>query len=173
MKHRARWASVFAVTAALAGFVALSLPASAGEAQNSVVIEKDVVGTPPAGTTFTVHVTCVNTAAQKSQPVVADVVFDASGTATTPNEVTFDFSTGECTASETVDGGAQTVAYACAADGFNSDGNGVECEDPEPSSIGALYHNAFQDTATITVTNTFVAPEVIPEPLGVTPTFPG
>jgi Domain of unknown function (DUF5979) len=172
MKHRARWASVFAVTAALAGFLALSLPAGAGES-NSITVEKHVVGTAPAGTTFTVHVVCTQDGAKIPPPVEADVVFDATGTATTPSTVTVPFSSGECTATETVTGGAQTVAYACAAEGFNSDGNGVECEDPEPTSIGALYHNAFQDTATITVTNTFVAPEVVPSPLALTPTFPG
>jgi hypothetical protein len=113
MKHRARWASAFAVTAALAGFLALSLPASAGQPQNSFIVNKTVVGTPPAGTTFTVHVTCVQDGVKVPPATQADIVFDEHGTPTTSNEVMVGFGSGECTASETVNGGATTVAYAC------------------------------------------------------------
>ncbi len=137
------------MTAMLAGPVgAVEFPPSV----NTLTIKKVVVGPVSASTTFTVHVHCEPTQG-KASSINEDVVFDSTGTATSGNEQieTSDFFA--CTATETVTGGAQTVAFACSP----TDDADIDCSTTATS--GTLeFMDVIDTTGTITVTNTFPVP---------------
>jgi hypothetical protein len=156
-------------TALVLGGVVGAAPTSA-VALNSVTVAKTVVGTPPSGTTFAVTLTCGAS--------VHVVNFDASGNAT--NQATFGEPLGTtCSVNETTNGGATSVAYACANTTpsdtqvtCGSDGTSVQFGD---TNTGA---------ATLTVTNTFEPPtttttqppqqtNVAPAAVEASPTFTG
>jgi hypothetical protein len=140
---------------------AFAIPAGAGPgviSDNMVTIKKTVVGAVPAGTTFTVHVVCQITIG-KHLPTTRDVIFDATGTATSGNAVigTTDFE--ECTATETVTGGAIKVGFDC-----TSTSDDAEC-DTTATSATVEFIDVSEQSAIITVTNTFPAPVVPVAPI--------
>jgi Domain of unknown function (DUF5979) len=125
---------------------ALGAPASAGENLH-VEVNKVVVGSAPAGTTFTVHYACTDGGPS------GDLTFDATGDPVPANDNFFNANAPgtTCTITETATGGA-VVAYACEDDGVNAScadsGNAVTFDSPEQTS----------NNVTFTVTNTFVEP---------------
>jgi hypothetical protein len=152
-------------TGVLATLAVLAGPTSAGvmAPTNTVTIDKVVSGPVPAGTTFTVEVSCSLTIG-KSVPVVTDVVFDSTGAVTSGNNVISTAASSECTATETVTGGASTVAYACTASGSRA-----TCADPAPETPRVTFVDVTGSSGTITVTNTFVAPPAPPAPPAIAP----
>ena len=152
---------VLSVLALAAGvLVALGAPASAGENMH-VEVNKVVVGSAPAGTTFTVHFACTD-----GGPT-GDLTFDATGKSVPANDNFFNDGVlgTTCTITETGTGGATTVAYTCQDDGVNAScaasGNEVTFDSPNNTS----------NNVTFTVTNTFggatpttTAPPAEPEP---------
>jgi|RhiMetdeSRZDD1v2_1073273.scaffolds.fasta_scaffold26168_5 uncharacterized protein DUF5979 len=152
---------VLAVLALAAGvLVALGTPASAGENMH-VEVNKVVVGSAPAGTTFTVHYACTDGGPS------GDLTFDATGKSVPANDNFFNDGVlgTTCTITETGTGGATTVAYNCQDDGVNAScaasGNEVTFDSPNNTS----------NNVTFTVTNTFggasptpTAPAAQPEP---------
>ncbi len=150
--------------ASVAAAAALSaLPAGAGgPVTNSVTIDKAVDGLVPAGTTFTVEVTCSSILSPGSlAPTPTVITFDATGSPTSNNVV--NAAAGQqCTADETVDGGAAAVDYACEITRGGTD--------QTPPFLGnctgdneVTFTDVIGDDATITVTNTFPMPT--PEPV--------
>jgi hypothetical protein len=147
MKQSIRIFAVVAMAAGALGFAAL--PSGAGSLRiNTVTVEKEVDGPVPTGTTFTVELVCESQVVPHAEAPTPEIItFNASGTATSENT----FPVGEgmvCTATETDDGGATTVAYACDV----TDGKPAVCSDDNQVSFDSL-----EDDATITVTNTFTA----------------
>jgi hypothetical protein len=152
---------VLAVLALAAGvLVALGTPASAGENMH-VEVNKVVVGSAPAGTTFTVHYACTDGGPS------GDLTFDATGKSVPANDNFFNDGVlgTTCTITETGTGGATTVVYNCQDDGVNAScaasGNQVTFDSPNNTS----------NNVTFTVTNTFggasptpTAPAAQPEP---------
>ena len=140
---------------AFGGVVASALPSGAGApAVNTVIIEKEVTGDVPAGTTFTVEVLCSSILGPGASAVLpVEVTFDADGDPTSDNSITTPAGT-KCTATETATGGATSTAYACDMVRGPTDDDppflGNCTEDNE-----ATFTDVIGDTATITVTNTF------------------
>lgn len=136
-------------TAALVActLLALGAPASAGENLH-VEVNKVVVGSAPAGTTFTVHYACTDGGPS------GDLTFDATGDPVPANDNFFNANVPgtTCTITETATGGATTVAYACEDDGVNAtcapSGNEATFDSPDRTS----------NNVTFTVTNTFAEP---------------
>ena len=126
--------------------LALGAPASAGQNMH-VEVNKVVVGTPPPGTTFTVHYAC------SDGGPAGDLTFDAAGNPVPADSNFFNdgFLGSTCTLTETATGGA-SVAYACEDDGVNAScagsGNAVTFDSPTNLS----------NNVTFTVTNTFTDP---------------
>jgi hypothetical protein len=139
---------------------ALGTPASAGMNMH-VEVNKVVVGSPPPGTTFTVHYACNNGGPE------GDLTFDAGGNPVPANDNFFNDSVlgSTCTITETATGGA-SVAYTCEDDGVNAScaasGNEVTFDSPTNNS----------NTVIFTVTNTFTEPTpgtTAPESAAATP----
>ncbi|HEY3673704.1 MAG TPA: hypothetical protein VGN51_22405 [Acidimicrobiia bacterium] len=131
---------------------------------NTVIVEKEVTGTVPTDTVFTVAVTCgsqINPGA--AAPIPDQVItFDATGTPTSDNSLTTSAGT-ECTAVETASGGATSTTYACDMVHGLTDDEGPpflgNCVGGDTASFG----DVIGDTATITVTNNFpTAPPLTP-----------
>jgi Domain of unknown function (DUF5979) len=126
---------------------ALGAPASAGENLH-VEVNKIVVGSAPAGTTFTVHYACTDGGPS------GDLTFDATGNPVPANDNFFNANVPgtTCTITETATGGATSVAYACEDDGVNATcappGNEATFDSPDQTS----------NNVTFTVTNTFAEP---------------
>jgi hypothetical protein len=124
--------------------LALGAPASAGENLH-VEVNKVVVGSAPAGTTFTVNYACSGGGPS------GDLTFDATGDPVPANDNFFNANVPgtTCTITETGTGGATTVAYACEDDGVNAtcapSGNEATFDSPDQTS----------NNVTFTVTNTF------------------
>jgi Domain of unknown function (DUF5979) len=124
--------------------LALGAPASAGENLH-VEVNKVVVGSASAGTTFTVHYACTGGGPS------GDLTFNATGDPIPANDNFFNANVPgtTCTITETGTGGATTVAYACEDDGVNAtcapSGNEATFDSPDQTS----------NNVTFTVTNTF------------------
>jgi hypothetical protein len=149
---------------------------SAGSCPPVLTIHKAVTGQVPDGTTFTIHVECshpviTGVSAQASQTTVSeDLTFDAAGNpaaGTNPRVVAA--ADDSCNVSETANGGATDVAYACTD---NSSGSPAFCQS---SNQDVQFGTTASETAAITVTNTFpLAAEAAPAAaVGVTPKFTG
>jgi hypothetical protein len=154
---------ILVVAAMALGVVGVAaVPGGAGLVpQNTVIIEKEVTGTVPAGTTFTVEVTCGSPLQAGAAAPIPDqvITFDATGTPTSDNSLTTSAGT-ECTAVETVAGGATSTTYACDMVHGTTDQIGPpflgNCVGGDTASFG----DVIGDTATITVTNNF--PTAVP-----------
>lgn len=149
---------------AFGGVVASAVPGVAGApATNTFIVEKHVTGPVPAGTTFTVEVVCesgLQPAALAPTPVV--ITFAADGTPTSDNSVTTGAGT-HCTATETESGTAVAVAYQCDIVRGPTDDDGPPfLGNCGPADNQATFGDVIGDTATITVTNSFVAPPEAP-----------
>jgi len=139
---------VLAVLALAAGvLVALGTPASAGENMH-VEVNKVVVGSAPAGTTFTVHYACTDGGPS------GDLTFDATGKSVPANDNFFNDGVlgTTCTITETGTGGATTVAYNCQDDGVNA-----SCS-PSGDSVTFDSPTNLSNQVDFTVTNTFGEP---------------
>ena len=170
------------VAAMAAGAVAVAAaPSGAGAPRaNTVTIEKHVIGTAPTGTVFTVQLDCQSNLAPLAAPLAAPIPtlsFDANGQAQSNN--VFNVPAGQtCTVTETATGGASTVAYACAITRGSTDQIGPPFLGNCTAGNVASFTDVIGDHATITVTNTFVAPTPPPAPpvtqaVQVAPTFTG
>ena len=142
-------------------------PAQGGERGNVINVTKVVEGDVPAGTTFTIEVTCNSDGGTDVTPLV----FDAAGGTQTVTAPTI----GDCSAEETDDGGAITVTYACRIDDPGNQNEPSTCQGDRTVQIDAR-----ETEATITVTNTFAAEDVgsddvatEPDVVAATPTFTG
>jgi hypothetical protein len=117
---------------------------SSAAAVNSITIAKTVVGTAPSGTTFTVSLDC------GGGPNL--ITFDATGQAT--SLATYSPLAGQtCAVSETSNGGASSVAYACVNE--TPSNNQVTCS---TDGASVVFGDTNSGSATITVTNTFETP---------------
>jgi hypothetical protein len=152
---------------AVGGIVAAALPSGAGAPlppTNTVIVEKEVSGDVPAGTTLTVEVKCEGLrGAGIAAPIPVTVTFDAHGVPTSDNSLTTPAGTA-CTATETVDGGATSTTYACdMVRGITDDGPPPFLGNCDEDGQTAIFTDVIGDTATITVTNTFpTAPPLQP-----------
>ena len=162
-----------------AGSVALvvlglsALPAGAGAGPISaapLTIVKTVSGPVPAGTTFTATLECDDDVITGGSDT-ATVSFDSTGQPTTPDVITFTNST-SCTVTETATGGAATTTYACeGTEPPASESPSAQQVEPEPicpsagPQAGPITVNIeFEDqTATVTIHNTFNAPPAPPQ----------
>jgi len=165
------------------GVVALgAVPGGAGApGANTVTIEKEVTGTVPAGTTFTVELDCQSILGSGAA-AVPTVSFDESGDPLSNN--TFNVPAGQaCMATETVNGGATSTTYACDIVRGNTDQIGPPFLGNCTGDNEVTFTDVIGDAATITIANTFPTPEP-PEPpappappvtqaVVVTPTFTG
>jgi len=168
-----------------------AIPGGAGApaATNTVIVEKEVIGDVPAGTTFTVEVTCESQLDAHAAAVVpVEITFDENGDPTSDNSLTTPAGT-RCTATETEDGGATSTTYDCDMEHGLSDQNGSPfLGNCGPDDNQATFGDVVGDTATITVTNTFTTtssttttttrqptPPVTPvaQPVRATPAFTG
>jgi hypothetical protein len=155
---------------ALAGVALAAVPSGAGGSPtNTVTVEKHVVGSVPTGTTFTVEVTCESIlGAGAAAPTPVTITFDAKGDPTSDNSLTTSAGS-QCTANETVNGGATSTAYACAMERGPSDEIGPpflgNCTDDNQATFG----DVIGDSATITVTNTFPPAPTTPPIQPITP----
>jgi hypothetical protein len=151
-----------------AGPITAVVAASAGAqdlAVQTITVTKVVDGTAPAGTVFTVNVSCATGGANQ------DVKFDATGNPIGSNQVSPGTTggTGVCTIKETDNGGATSTTYTCQ---ITSGSAGATCGGggADPALID------FADvpwTATVTVTNTFPPAPPAAEPVAGEPTFTG
>ena len=126
--------------------------AQAGVLANLTVV-KVVEGPVPAGTTFEIEVTCVSSVSAAADGVAAPSATtltygDAGGTDSLP------VGPGDrCTVTETVDGGADSVSYACAVTDPGQQGDFVQCSaDMQTVDYDVVFGPA---GATVTVTNSF------------------
>jgi hypothetical protein len=146
----------------VAGAIALSAaPSGAGAAPtNTVTVVKHVTGPVPAGTTFTVEVSCVSQLGPVAE-ATTPITFDASGTPTSENTVTTSAGT-VCTATETQSGTAVAIAYQCSMERGPTDDSGPPFLGNCTGDNQATFGDVIGDAATITVTNSFVTPPTPP-----------
>ena len=130
-----------------AALLALAAPASAGDNMH-VEVNKVVVGTPPPGTTFTVHFDCTDGGPD------GDLTFNASGNPVPANSNFFNdgFPGTTCTITEPGTGSATSVSISCQDDGVNA-----SCS-PEGDSVTFDSPTNTSNSVTFTVTNTFGEP---------------
>ncbi len=154
---------ILVVMALALGAVALAAaPSGAGASPtNTFTVVKHVTGPVPAGTTFTVEVTCEPLGLGALAPIPDLVItFDATGTPTTENSVTTSAGS-RCTAVETASGTAAAVAYQCSIERGNTDQIGPPfLGNCGPDDNQASFGDVIGDAATITVTNSFVTPPI-------------
>jgi hypothetical protein len=178
--------TVLAVLLTGAGFGLLPRADAVQVSTNTFTVEKVVVGPVPAGTVFEVTVQCTGDPNDApSEGIPASVFqFDENGDPIGANSL----QTGlfvSCTATETDDGGAASVSYACAvanpprspADEQAEGNSQVQCVDDQTVHYGEVVGGE----GTITVTNTFEAApppdvepdDVVPDVVNASPSFTG
>jgi hypothetical protein len=143
-------AGVMAATAAPTG-AGVPVPPS-----NTLTVVKHVVGAVPAGTTFTVEVNCVS-GIGPAAPVIPTVTFEATGAPLT-SAVFSPSATSTCTVTETVNGGASSVGYSCDITRGSTDQIGPPFLGNCTAGNVVSFNDVINDSATITVTNTFPTP---------------
>ena len=156
MRGVVRGARVAVATAAVA---VLALAALVGAAETSgagasefFMVTKTVIGTAPAGTTFTASISCT-----AGTPNPNTVSFNASGTPTSTNTIHVGASPSTCTVTETGTGGAGNVAYTCTLGSVG----GAACVS---SNRITVLTSAFSN-GTINIVNTYLPPlTVSPSP---------
>jgi hypothetical protein len=141
----------------------------------------------PPGTTFTATIHCDDTIIDPgTEPTAnteiegldtATVTFDATGQPTTPDTIGF-IGPGVCTVTETATGGAATVSYACEGVQGTIDDAPIKESFGGPSSsdvlppvcattgpVDPIEVNISEpdQSATVTITNTFAAPQIAPQ----------
>jgi len=150
---------------------------------NRVTVVKVVDGPVTADTTFTVGVDCTQLGLPGSAGTTAvvdhtDITFDSTGQPTSADTVSIGAGE-ECTATETVNGGATSTTYACDMEHGTTDDIGPTFQGNCTADNVAEFDDVLGDTATITVTNTMptptpapIAPPVV-QAIQATPTFTG
>jgi hypothetical protein len=145
---------------------------------NTLTINKTVVGTVPTGTTFTVTATCDSTITPGS-PEIFTAHFDSTGAATDTHAFSPKVNQ-QCTVTETGDGGATTVGYQCTfAPRTTAAVTPGSCDSPTGHVV--TFGSISGDSGTVTVTNTFTPTPTTtttptataPAAVAVTPTFTG
>jgi hypothetical protein len=160
---------IFVVTAMALGVVGLAaLPGGAGAVLrvNTVTVVKIVDGPVAPTTTFTVGVDCANVLAGSVGTTAVshtDITFDSTGQPTSNDRVSVGAGI-ECTATETVNGGATSTTYACDMVHGSTDQIGPPFLGNCTADNVATFTDVLGDAATITVTNTFPTPETPPAP---------
>ena len=186
MRKSIGWIGVFVAAAATVAMTAAPAGAGGGGDAAPLHIRKVVVGPVPPGTQFVETVACEGS--ESGQPIIftggppassVQLVFDAQGNPVgTGDTVTFT-NGGECTVTETQNGGAASVSYQCegsvppstmASGASVLDGAGrfsprlaglqlqpCQTSGPQSEPIGVNIVSSRQE-ATVTVTNTFVDP---------------
>jgi len=180
MKSRLAGVISAAALAVAVGALGFTQVASAGlqpVGAAPLTVLKTVTGTAPAGTTFTATIQCddaiIETGGEPTDH--ATVTFNATGQPTSADTVTFN-DPGQCNVTETATGGATTTTYACEGtepveSGDEGIGGTAIVQPPDPICTAAgpqatpiAVNIEFEDqTATVTINNTFVAPQ--PPPL--------
>ena len=151
--RRSRWALLVVALAASAGIVAVG--AGSGSAQsesNTFTVKKVVDGVAPPGTEFTVDVDC------GEGPIAMH--FDAQGNPDPSGSNVVEIGAGHtCTATESADGGAESVDYKCDLEFGSTDTDPLhrlaQCTDDNEAHFG----DVIGDAATVTVTNHFPTAE--------------
>lgn len=153
--------SVVLFSGAGIGFVSSAHAGEPGPARLTVL--KQVNGTFPEGTIFTVHVTCN---LDTENDVDADVTFDATGAPTSANVFNLDDYDGQCFVEETGTGGAALVTYTCEDNhvALGGDENDAACEDVQEGKFSVDFDNLAEPgaVATVTVHNTASTGAVTP-----------
>ncbi len=122
-------------------------------------------GPVPEGTTFSVTLACnssiINTGGGTASSVL--VHFDATGAPTAPSSFTFG-DPGQCTVTETVDGGAASTTYACESTAIAGSADAGTTATTETCSAAGPQDDPMtvnittsQPAAAVTIHNTFVA----------------
>jgi hypothetical protein len=141
-------AALSVVVLASALSVALAPSTSAGIGSVSVTIHKAIVGSPPAGTEFTITRSCTGT-------VDTVLTFDEEGAPQEDPHVNLTPGPRHCTIVENTSGGASGFKYACTATGSAN-----SCD---ADHKGANWTGGTIATQDLTVVNTFfVKPTVTP-----------
>lgn len=159
MKRTTRSALLATACVAALTMVALSLPAGAQQFAAPLTIAKVVEGDAPADAAFVITLTCSSAIITDGLggPAVAEYTFEWGSEG---GEQTVGFvDAGECTVTETGNGGAEETAYACEATS-----EGPVCHPPNADYAGIDILEEGQ-VATITVTNVFSATGVIDDPV--------
>jgi hypothetical protein len=153
---------------------AAQITPAAGSCPPILTIHKVVTGQVPDGTTFTIHVACshpviTGVSDQASQTTVnEDLTFDSAGNPTAgTNPQVVASADDSCNVTETANGGATTVAYACTD---NASGSPTFCQ---TSNQDVQFGSTSGATAAVTVTNTFPTAPPTPAAVLVTPKFTG
>jgi Domain of unknown function (DUF5979) len=174
-----RWIGAIVAAAALVALTAIPV-AAGGNGAAPLTVDKVVIGPVPAGTQFVVTIQCDSEIINNGGGMgasSAQLVFDAQGNPVGPDTVTFNDG-GQCTVTETQNGGASSVIYECEstvpppAKGALPDAAGRfgprpaqpplprddVCESNGPQSEPITVFIEFEDQeVTVTVTNTFEA----------------
>ena len=166
---------LFVAIVALGGVALTAVPGGAGALPlNTVIVEKHVTGDVPAGTTFTVQVTCASTLGPAAAaPTPVTLTFDAKGDAVGNDRVTTSAGT-QCAVEETVNGGATSTTYSCSIVRGPTDEVGPPfLGNCGPGDNQATFGDVIGDTATIGITNVFpttpTTPTTTPQPPAVQP----
>jgi hypothetical protein len=170
--------AVIATASALGLTLCAQTAVAGGESGDApLTVVKTVSGPVAAGTTFTATIQCDDTIIDDGGEGTdsATVTFDASGQPTSPDTMTFG-GPGTCTVTETASGGATTTTAACESsvpvlppqsqDGFSATAVGPDdpvcpVAGPQAAPITVNIVNPEQ-TATVTIANTFVVTPLTP-----------
>jgi len=192
MRSRRVW-GVAAAVALVAALPLVGVGTGTAQEEASFTVVKVVTGDPPAGTTFTVDVQCigvVNAGTSGASAGTGSTTATSSTTATTTgnvhaasgaiDEIVFNAqgqvvsgvasfgppNPAGCTATERLNGGAQTVTYACSVSGATpvAEADPTTCDGNQTVNFPSLP----VQSGTITITNAFP-----PAPLVVEPAFTG
>ena len=184
VRGRQRLVGAVAVLVMAGGMSLLGFaPGGAQTLSFTLVVNKVVTGAVPAGTTFTVGVSCEeitagNTGAagsttsttddltpknegvtpQTAPPSPVTMTFNSQGDPTSANSILLNIGE-QCTVTETATGGAASVSYGCASTTVD-----LACESNQ--EVRQIPDDETGGTATVTVTNTFpaAAAAVVAEP---------
>jgi hypothetical protein len=142
----------------VASLLALAAGPASGGINASFVVDKMLVGTAPAGTTFTATISC-STSSETPSTIVYDNQGNPMVTADNPTGTdvvsVFVNTADTCTATETASGGAGNLAYRCTP-GTSSCG-------ASPNMINVIASGS--SNGTIDIINTFLPPlTVSPSP---------
>ena len=151
---RASVRSLVALTITLAALVSFSGSASSGTGEFEIL--KRIEGTPPAGTTFTVTMSCQGVTIQPNNSSEVVVTFTASP----PEQAAIGFrfeGTGTCTVTETATGGATAVTYECfQTAGGDGEGGPPPCPPAGPqASPPVLNITTPRSPGSVLITNRF------------------
>jgi hypothetical protein len=153
---------IFAAIALASGAMFALVGPASGQQVNTLTVDKSVVGTAPSGTVFTVQVHCTGDGDTTLYFNAAGHSSSSNGTPISAPVINPD-PTDTCTVTESVSGGASSIAYECELGAAHV---GATCN----SNNVVQYTNASGASATIVVTNTFEEPTTTTTTTTVAPT---